>query len=170
MSLGISAQLSALKKQLAEEDANAKTWSALWIISAIELTAMISESQDIAYLALGAMRDQKIRHIAPSVDRNLRELVEGEESEVIAPLTPFMSTQSDSANALICAISVYVTLLTEMGEQSTFRDCYDACISVKRPTSKRVLGWLRAESDRRGLAWPPERIERDYKTLCEDLV
>jgi hypothetical protein len=152
------------------EDADAKAWSVLWIISAIELTAMISKSQDIAYLALGAMRDPEIRNIAPSVFRNLRELVEGEESDMIAPLTPFMSPQSDSTNALICAISVYVTLLAEMGEESAFRDCYDACICVKRPTSKRVLGWLRAEGERRGHAWPPERVERDYPALCAELV
>lgn len=170
MSLDISAQLSAIKKQLTEGNADAKAWSALWVISAVELTAEISASRDIAFLALGALRDAEIRRIAPSVDRNLRELVEGKESDLIAPLTPFMSPQSDSTNALICAVSVFVTILAEMGEQSAFRDCYDAIICVKRPTSKRILGWLQAESARRDLPWPPPRVERDYPALCAELI
>ena len=169
MSLDIQAQLSAIKEQLVT-DGDAKAWSALWIISSIELTAMLSKSKDVAYLALGAMRDPDLRIIAPSVGRNLRELGEEGEIGVIAPLTPFMSSQSDSTNALICAVSVFVTLLTEMDDGSAFRDCYDACIAVKRPTSKRVLGWLKAESERRGLAWPPPRVERDYEALCAELA
>ena len=165
MSNDIPAQLSAIKKQLAE-DADAKAWSALWVLSAIELTALISDSADIAFLALGAMRDPEIRNIAPSVGRSLRGLVEGEESGVIAPLTPFMSPQSDSTNALICAVSVYVTLLVEMDEENTIRDCYDAIICCRKTPSKRVLRWLQAESERRSLPWPPPRIKRDYPTLC----
>ena len=170
MSSDIPAQLSAIKAELLG-GGNSKAWSTLWVIGAIEFTALIARSADIAYLALGAMRDPNLRGIAPSILRNLNHMVEGEEKGVIAALMPFMTQRSDATNALICAISAYVTVLCELDEESiVMREAYDAIICVKRPASKRVLGWLQVESERRGLAWPPPSVERDYASLCEELA
>jgi len=169
MSTDMYTRLDAFKRDLAEKG-DAGAWSKLWILGAIDLTAMISGSEDIAHLALGAFRDPELRGMTPSIHKNLREPVEEAEEDVITPTAPFMSPQSDSTNALICVVSVYISILVEMGEEHAFRDGYDALICVKRPTSKRVLRWLEAEAQRRGRDWPPARRERDYPALCAELV
>ena len=174
MSDTIKAQLSALKKQLVEQ-ADAKAWSVLWIVSAIEFTAMFARSSDVVLLALGAMRDPALRAIAPSILNVGEEAGEeaGEETGAITSLTPFVTRHSDAANSAICAISAYVAVLCELQPEESsliMREAYDACISTRRTTSRRVLGWLKAESDRRGLAWPPPRVKRDYASLCAVLA
>ena len=173
MSKDIEAELTAIKAQ-AQERGDAKAWSLLWVLSAIEITAIISQNTTLAYLALGAMREPAVRGIAPSVTRDLSRLVEGDD---VTEIVPFMSPRSDETNALICAVSAYVLILIMIeegrdGAHRVMREAYDAVISVKRPASKRIIGWLQAESKRRDLDWPPprEKSDRDYKALCAELV